>query len=288
MGNPHIYWNPYRLDLRTPNAPGAGTWQQLDSYAGFLRSLNLPDPTKATARRVAAEHVRDEAQRLGAGVAVEHDNSITTRLADGSMTAKDAAKMLAKQPDAKEAEATATKMRLGLEEQCRELLRLAVLAIHEYGAGWLDVLRPIAAEALKTRDQERWNRVHELAAWLRDPTWAGVCGLSAAMASNTQDCEPVLYAVADPRALFLWRVEHADPRDQVPGSVTVLPDGSGHIVPIVLAPHAATPTVDDFAENAAPWKPGLYSAEQVIENMHRGLTAQDAEVDALMRPVLVT
>lgn len=151
----------------------------------------------------------------------------------------------------------------------------------------LDLLRPVATDVIKRRDPAMWDACVSFGAWLRDPTWAGACALSAAMQNNAQDCESVLYAVGDPRALFQWRVEHADARDQVPGSVTVLPDESGYIVPIVLAPKAAIPTVDDFADNAAAWRPGLYSAQDAIANMHRALGAQDAEMAALVHQEVV-
>lgn len=283
MADPYIEWTPYALTLRPPTRPSGATWQQLDTFASHLSAVHLPDPTKATARRVAAEHVRDEAARHAPSASPA--NNITERLADGSLSPKDAAALFAKQPDAKEVEASADKVRREMENQCGELVRLAVLAIHEYSDGWLDLLRPVAADAIKRRDHAMWDACVSFSAWLRDPM-VGVCALSAAMQNSTQDCEAVLYTVANPRALFLWQVEHSDARDVVPGSPTALPDG-GHIVPVVLSPNAARPGVNDYADNVAVWRPGLYSAQDVIANMHRALGAQDAEMAALLHPEVV-
>jgi hypothetical protein len=280
---PYIEWTPYALTLRPPTPSSAGTWQQLDTFASHLRAVNLPDPTKATARRVAAEHVRNEAARQTASTSVA--NNITQRLADGSLSPKDAAALFAKQPDANEAEATAEKVRREMDNQCRELVRLAVLAIHEYGEGWLDMLRPIAADAIKKRDQAMWDACVGFLAWLRDPM-VGVCALGAALMNPTQDSEAVLYTVGNPRALFLWRVAHADPQHKATGQPTHLPDGDA-VVPILLSANAAIPSVTDYAANVEAWRPGLYTAAQTIENMHRALGAQDAEIDALLHPEVV-
>jgi len=272
-------WVPYRLTLRPPMAPNGGTWQQLDSYAAHLRAVGIVDPTKSGGRRAAAEVVRDEAQRHSP--AALKDENMAARIADGSLSVKEAAKKLAAAPDRKEMEASATKVRQGLEEQVRELVHLAALAIHEHD--WLPALQAIAKDAIAKRDQHLWDACHSFAAWLRDPAWARVCALSAAMANNVQDADWWLYSCGDAgRGIFLWQVEHC-PSEVVPGMMRWLPDGKGQIVPVVFKNTVALPTVADFAENAEAWGGvGLFAAEQVIANQDRALAAQDAELAALM------
>ena len=272
----YVEWVPYKLEIRRPTPPSGGSWEQLDTYGRHLVKLGMLDPTECTARRVAAEQLRNEAERYSA--ATTKDDNMAGRLAAGELSARDAAKLYAKSVDVSEAQATATKVRLGLEAQCRELLRFAVGAVHEHP--WLEVLRPIAAKAIEQRDQLTWDRVHGFAAWLRDPA-VGVCALSAAMANPSQDGDPWLYQFGDAgRGLYLWRV-NADGTQAMPGTSLALPDG-GWRTTFALRRTAPFPSIEVIAEHADAWRPGLFSAEEVIANQERTLSEQDAELDALM------
>jgi hypothetical protein len=274
-----VEWAPHRLTLRPPIESAGGSWPQLDAYAGHLAALGMPDPTKATARRVAAEHCRDLAERHVPAPA--GSVNITERLAAGAMTAKEAATHFAKQPDTKEAEATAQKVRNEMATQMYALLRLAVQAIREHP--WLDVLRPMATAAVAKRDGAKWNAVHAFAAWLRDPAFANVCALSAAMQNNVQDSDWTLYAFGDAgRGLYRWQVANADPRDITPGTPIPLP-GGGWRMAYSFSRNVRTPNIDVIAEHAEAWGgASLFSGEEVITNQDRALAQQDREIDTLL------
>jgi len=281
MTVPVVYaaWTPYRLTLRPPMAPGGGSWQQLDAFAEHLKALKLTDPTSSSARRAAAEVFRDRSQRY-ASAAPKDEN--TARIVDGSLSLEEFEKKAAKAPDRKEVEATASKVRDALDAQVRELLHISVQAIHEYD--WLPALQALAEDALAARDQGMWSACHSFASWLRDPTHARVCALSAAMANVNQGADWWLYAVGDAgRGVVLWQAEHC-PNEVVPGNVTFLPDERGQIVSVFLKPTVALPTVSDFAAHATEWGGvGLFAAEDVLVNQNRALAAQDREIDALVR-----
>jgi hypothetical protein len=279
--SPFIEWVPYKLTLRPPTASAGGTWQQLDSYQRHLTALGMPDPTKATARRVAAEHVRDKAERYRVPQPMA-DKRITQRLAEGKMSAEEAAAHFANAPDAREAEATAQKVRNEMTEQMYELLRLAVQAIREHP--WLDLLRPMAEDAVAKRDETRWTRAHAFAEWLRDPM-VNVCALSVAMANTTQDSDWTNYAYGDGgRGLYSWQVANADPSHVTPGTPIHLP-GGGYRIAFSFSRNVRMPSIDVIAEHAQMWDgAGLFSAEEVIANQTRTLADQDREIDALQAP----
>jgi hypothetical protein len=272
-----IEWVPYKLTFRPATVPNGGSWAQLDAYARHLAGLRLPDPTKASAFRVAAEHVRDVVAASNRTPDVE---DLDERVVSGDLSPQDALKMLGKRPDPEDARKQQRKRQDDADTLTRQLLHKAVLAIHSYGDDWLAMLRPIVTTALEKRDEGTWNRAHAFAAWLRDPL-VKVCALAAAMANSTQDADPWLYQVGDAgRGVYLWRVEHSDAGQVVPGVALPLPNGGWRIAH-AFKRNALLPTFADFIEHADEWSIGLYAAEQVIENMHRELAAQDAEIDAL-------
>jgi hypothetical protein len=273
----YIEWTPYRLTLRSAIAPNGGTWRQLDEYQRHLDSLRLVDPTKASALRVAAEHVRDAA---AANNKLSDSGDLDERVAAGELSAQDALKMMAKRPNPEEAQKQQRKRQDDADTLTGQLLHKAVLAINGYD--WLGALKPLAAAAVERRAQGSWDRVHAFAEWLRDPR-AKVCALGAAMADHVQDADPWLYQFGDAgRGLYLWRVEHSGAGQAVPGTALPLPNG-GWRVAMALKHTAPLPTIADIAEHDEKWGgAGLYSADEVIENMNRALTAQDAEIDALM------
>jgi hypothetical protein len=135
---------------------------------------------------------------------------------------------------------------------------------------------------VKNSDEDKWRRVHEFARWLRDPLWVRVRALGAAMVSENDDADPWLYMFGDAgRGLYLWRVEHADVGQWTPGTPLITPSGTRRIA-FSLSPNAPMPTIADIRAHADEWRPGLYSAAEAIQNMHRALDAQDREIALLM------
>jgi hypothetical protein len=276
MSDVFLEWQPFRLALRPAVPPAGGSLAQLDAYASHLRALNLPDPTRVSGLRVAIDHVRGAVTERK----TNEPDDFAQRVAEGGMSAEDALRQMAKRRDREEEQRAALKREQDADELVRDLLHRAALSIYEYGAGWLDLLRPIAVKALEARDPRTWDACVSFSAWLRDPM-VGICAVAPAMQNSSQDTESIAYHVANARELFLWRAEHSDARDVTPGSPTALPEG-GHVVPIVLSPHAAIPTVVELAENREAWGVGVFSGAEVIANQDRAIAKQDREIARLM------
>lgn len=279
MNDVFCEWLPYRVTIRPPTPPAGGSWAQVDAFQQHLAGLGLADPTRVAALLVAARHVRDAATVSLKSNDVDDD---VERVAKGEMTADEALRRRAKRPDSEEMAKAARRRQDDAEALTRDLLHRAAGAIFAYG--WIELLGPVVAEALKRRDETTWRRAHAFAEWLRSEQ-VGIRALSAALASNVADSDWWLYATGDGgRGVFLWQVEHCEPGQAVPGQPMAMPGGS-HVVPFALKTNVAPPSVTDFAEHAEEWGGvGLFTAEQVVENMNRSLAAQDREIDALMHP----
>ena len=247
----------------------------IPTFETWLRALDLDDPTStenepkaaASAYWRRAQALAEDARRVQPE---EPTRSISALLAEGTLTTGDARKMLVKRPDAREAEKLVREQRNGLSAGSRAALLRALQAIYDYTEdGWLEVLRPIVADALANRDDRRFNLAHGFAAWLREPTRNKVFGLTAAT-NRRFDAERYLYSVARPDLLHRWRVERATDTERHE-QARYSADGMWR-VQYALTTSAPFPMLRDYDE---AWGAGLYSADEVIANTERSRAEQE-------------
>jgi hypothetical protein len=266
-------WLPYKTERRYER-PRSATWADqgpvVPEYAKLLGEIGLANPRpKAVEFYATAIRLRDAAEQQP--VEAKRDDT-TERLASGELLLDEAGKMLIKRPTMREAEDRAREYRESLTAASCTALLNSIMQIHDVGEiGWLKLLRPIAADAIAKLDQRRWDAVHALAELLREPTRRKVFGLAAAMLDHTISAAPSFYRFGNPRLVYLWQVTNA--RGHQVREISTRPiDGMFRVA--FDTTQAPLPTVRDFEPS---WQPGLYSAQESIDNTIRGLDEQEAE-----------
>lgn len=274
------------LDLTERHGtPTRGSFATLDRYLALLEPVGIDDPANVRPLRDLALRLREKgASKAKIGDPTER---VLDDLIAGKTDEDDALRVMGKRAAPEEARDAERRRRDDADELVRKTLLRAVRLIHDIGDGWLDLLRPLAARAVERRDAHAWKGVHDLAAFLRDPSTSandpGIYALAAAMPDALHDGPRVLYQFGDAgRGVYLWRVEQSE---GIAGAVRA----SAGPTPISndwsevgydLTDAVPWPTIDDIAAHPE-WRPGIYSAQEVITNQATMLDAQEREIARL-------
>jgi len=280
LTRPFLEWPSYDLTVvreRRVEAQWGTDGDLIPDCQTYLRALELDDPTKASTYFARATKLRDDAAAVRPD---ENRVDLAELLAEGEVTAGDARKMLAKQPDAKAAAKEATERRAMLEAASRTALLKALQSLFDFGEdGWLGVLRPIAHKAVAEGDDRVFGLVHGFAGFLREPKRNRIFGLAAAT-NRGWDAEDYLYRVRRPDLFHAWRVERADATQRQ--ELARYAVNGKYRVQYVVKPGAVVPLLRHYDES---WGPGLYSASEVVRNVERACEAQEAAFAGLVPPV---
>lgn len=248
----------------------------LPTYAKHLDGLELKDPTPALSLWERARDLHREAYATPASAA---HADLAEQLASGKLTAVDVAKAIAKVPNRAEAAELARTRQAALRAGASRTLLAALQSLFDLGEPkWLDLLRPIVEDALATGDDVRLNAAHRLAQFLRDPHRAKIGALTAAV-NNRYDCAADWYRFKRPDLEHRWRVSRSSDVQRRELARYVV-DGQWR-VQYALKPDAPRPTIADFQPE---WGAGLWSAEEVVENVKQSLRAQEVEFAKLVPP----
>jgi hypothetical protein len=275
----YIEWPTYPVHVRRGGPSAGGSFEKLAAYAEHLRVVGAPDPTRVAGLVTAAMRVRD----VAADDPTLDAASFADRVAGGHMSPKKALDEMGRRPHPDDVRMAAVRRQQDATNLVSDLLQRAWREIHEYGEGWLDMLKPIAADAVQTGNEQLWHRCHEFAGWLRDPKWVGVRALSAVMPNETDDAGTEHYMFGRPKAVYVWRVERSAGNDITRTNPTVTPSGKA-ITAYGLRPDALWPSFHDICAHADEWQPGLYSAEEALDNILRDVRRQDEDITELMGP----
>jgi hypothetical protein len=279
---PIIEWPTYPLALtrvRRSSVKWSPDRHLVPGFQTWLRALDLSDPTStehepqaaASAYWKRARAVFDEARHVRPD---EPPRKVSDLIAEGEVSLADGKKMLLAQArKAREAQDSLREQQKQLDKTASATLLRALQAICDYSEeGWLGLLRPIVADAVAKQDDRRFNLAHAFAAWLRDPEPSfRVFGLSAAT-NNGRDAERGWYQVARPDLLYRWRVERAN--DTQRHQLTHYAQGGLWFSAYALLPGAPVPTLRDYEPS---WRPGLYSAAEVLANIENSKREQERE-----------
>lgn len=225
-----------------------------------LATLGLTDPTDATRLALEARRMRAEANTT-TDTPAQRD-TLARQYAAGELTAADvvtategtSAAALARTQDANRARAVILAAAVDTQNAARRAL---------YAAGdtlITDLLHPEAAHILKAAGgkapniadlTERWNLVHDLAAMLRG--WA----------AHTAGGRREDYAFARPDLVHEWRCNHAQ---RVRERARTIDQRAGSARIALVAIGAPTLDVAVIAAHADEWKPGVFTAAQVLEH----------------------
>lgn len=225
-----------------------------------LATLGLTDPTDATRLTLEARRMRAEANTT-TDTAAQRDN-LARQYASGELTAADvvtatagsSAAALSRTQDANRARAVILAAAIDTQNAARRALWDAGDALIT------DLLAPEAAHILKAAGgkapniadlTERWNLVHDLAAMLRG--WA----------AHTAGGRREDYAFARPDLVHDWKCNHAQ---RVREAARTIDAHSGTARIYLTARGAPTLDVAVIAAHADEWKPGAFTAAQVIEH----------------------
>ncbi len=267
------YWPPERGILqRRLDIGSSKNWDPKESppahYIRHLKSLGIKkDPTQAT-----LFYERAMGLRLVTGIherKTDESASIGERLVSGEISAAEASSLLAKLPFPNAVAKEAQREQAMMSSAVRNAYSAAIRAVHDFGEDkWLKLLRPIAQEAVKTRDQTRWDAVHAFAAFLRSPVVAGLSMLATDPAGR-RDVEAWRYQVSQPDLYHRWRLEHAVASQ----NIRLLPVGEVAFVwsAITEGPH---PGIVDLIQMG----PGLYSATEVLAHTDAILDEQEKSI----------
>lgn len=225
-----------------------------------LATLGLTDPTDATRLTLEARRMRAEANTTTDTPAQRDD--LARQYANGELTAADvvtatagtSAAALARAQDADRARAVILAAAVDTQNAARR-------ALHDAGDALItDLLAPEAARTLKVANAKapnitdlttRWNLIHDLAAILRG--WA----------TPTVGGTPRDYAFARPDLVHDWLCNHAQ---RVREAARTIDEHAG-TARIYLTARGAPPLdVAVIAAHADEWKPGVFTAAQVLEH----------------------
>lgn len=258
---PVIEWVPYRTTWQKYKPHGA-RWSThstiIPEYTQHLSNLGLTDPTTAADGYARAVELRDASEVPISGVGDHAD--IVARLASGDLTPAQAAKLTREDP--KEIQRRAIDNARYLSIASETALGNAIASIHSFGEDkWMAILKPIATKAIAAKDQTRFDLVHGFARFLRRPD---IAGLAAAMVDNARntDADPDFYMFGRPDLVYLWRVDQSDSKQLRLISTETIVDNWWRIA-YELKRDAPFPTIRQFQPE---WKPGLYSAQEAIDN----------------------
>ncbi|MBA3431816.1 MAG: hypothetical protein H0U16_10105 [Actinobacteria bacterium] len=264
------YWPPEKGILQRRLDIGSSEhWDPKESppahYVRHLKSLGIKkDPTEAS-----MFYERAMGLRLVSGIhqrKTDESASIGERLVSGEISAAEASALLAKLPFPNAAAKEAEREQAMMSSAVRNAYSAAIRALHGYSEDkWLKLLRPIAQEAAKTRDQTRWDAVHAFAAFLRTPSIAGLSMLATDPAGR-RDVEAWRYQVARPDLYHRWRLDHAVASQ----NIRLLPAGEIAFVWSVIT-EGPSPGIVDLAKMG----PGLYSAAEVLAHTEAILDEQE-------------
>lgn len=266
--NPLIEWPVPKITVTRTRRTSA-LWS-VDSglvpkYQNHLAGLGLIDPTAASEYWTRAQSLVDQSRAIRVA---EPRSNVAARLAEGEIDSREAQKLESKRPDRE----SPHELKRTLEAASRTALLRALQAIHEHD--WHGELKPIASDALARGDGHTLNRTHRFAAWLREPVRVKVFGLAAA-----KGADPSMYQFRRPDLVYRWRVDHVDQRHL--RELTRYPDEGAWHVAYVFHPDALFPTIRDYDD---AWGPGLYSAEEVVENIKRCREEQEKDFAQLVGP----
>jgi hypothetical protein len=248
---------------------------KLPKYQSLLVATGLEDPTEASARNQRARALMDESRAVTAG---DPRHELGDQLASGAIAAADVRRALAKRTSREDELRVAKEVRVAFEVGARGALLAAMQSIHDYGEeAWLARLRPIAADAIARGDDARFDAVHRLAAFLRDPVHTRIFGLAALVDPARFDVDRQLYAFADPRAVMLWRLTKAEP-SQIREQARYVDESGAWCAVLAFKRDAPQPKISDFD---LVWGAGLYSAAEVLEHVARIRAQERRELEAL-------
>jgi hypothetical protein len=248
------------------------TWSPTESvvarYLLHLRVLGLEDPTKPKATDLYEQALALRQHSIDVAPKRDEDAIIANRLAHGEITTDEAAKLLAKVPLPNDAQEQVERTRQMLTNATRAAYAGAVRSIHLYEK-WIDLLRPLVADAVAARDQERWDALHGFAALLRQ-RGLGALAMVATDPTGIREFEETWrYTVGRPDRYHLWRLEHATAAQAV-GHEAV---GQSVFVAatVIKGPH---PTLADMV--AGEMEPTILAASEVLAIADRIRVEQDA------------
>lgn len=230
---------PLRYTLGAKNDP-------LNKWVRGLENLGLGDPTEASALVAEAKSLLLDARGVASGTRDGHGKHLKN-----PVDAARAAVSLEREGDAVRERIIKTARREAHELQIRarrELFSEGESLVH-------DLLAPVAARALQDAHQAldaqaRWDAAHELAGVLRG--WA----ISSAGRHD------LFYKFGRADLVHFWRLNHA--RQVEEHYRTETPNGTR--VYLVVTEGAPPLDIRTIAEHADEWRPGLYTAAEVLEN----------------------
>lgn len=259
-------WSPQSGYVRRVYPHTSEHWSPTESpvarYLLYLSVLGIEDPTRFKRQRATdyyqqAISLREHSVTVAAKQ--DDDPAIIGRLARGELSPEDAEKALAKvAPKAAEVQEQTERTRQAFANATRMAYASAVLAIHDYGDKWLDVLRPLVQEAVAAEDQARWDKLHAFAASLRSPALGGLAMVATDETGTNEFGETWRYTVGRPDLYHEWRFARAERTHEATAPERV---GTDVFVAtrVTAGPH---PSLTDMVQGGM--SPGIYSAAEVI------------------------
>lgn len=237
-------------------------------YLAGLVDLGLSDPTGC-----AEPHERALALRVEALVPAPNNLGLRRRIASGVATGQTdtitADTELGTLVDSEDLDRIKERKRMLRAAASGAWVDAARLLYTAGDALITDLLRPVVDDALANRThaeaERRWTKAHEIAARLRQ---FGVVPSCNARIEEHQ--------FGDPLELHYWRLEHCTQIKTTSGFV----DATGIYWLRRHAVDAPPITWARIAEHASEWRPGLYTAAEVLTN----LAAIDGPDDRGRRP----
>jgi len=243
----------------------------LARYVSLLDHLGLDDPTTASMKLQQAVGLRDTARHLARPRTVTPEKSIADQLAAGDITPAEAKRLAAKRPSPDAARESSKAEESIFGSAALSAFRMGLRELYELGeANWLDLLRPIADEAVKTRNDPRWVAVHALAKFLRAPEVAGLSRGSSG--SRRSDLPAIYYQFAHFDLAHLWQLDHAEK------TMPLTHDTFGRLTFIQHAVRGIAP-IPSMKNIKPDWGAGLFSATEAMTHADAVEAKQNRDVD---------
>lgn len=242
---------PAELPRSTPES-WSPTSNPVQRYLKQIEALPIPDPTGASRLYAQALLLRNTPDLA---VTVKDEAAdIAKRLSSGAITKAQASKLMESVPSPKEAKERAQRARDMLTNATHTSYAESLRAIHSYGEHkWLALLRPLIDQAVKEKNQQRWDNLHSFAASLRS---IGALSIVASSAVGPRGIEDWRYQFSRPDLCHFWRLRNAT------RTANIFLEARGDVTFIGTAVvHGPQPTIADFDPS---WEPTLLSAAEVV------------------------
>lgn len=238
------------------------------TYLELLTPLGLTDPTDAHVLHSRASELHTAARQPSSPPPTIESNA--RALATGTMTIAELDKQLARVSDRDSARRTHRLRKDTLNSAAHRTYKQALASLAAYGDRFItENLRPLVDAALDTpgaaESQTRWHAAHRLVAHLRSigavPSITGANALEAALER--------------PDLAYLWHVD-TNELDETPVH------RDGHVAYMAYDGRVPVPPLPVLTARRAAWRPGIFTASEILEQSH--VWDQDADLRRLAFP----